>query len=410
MFLNKKNTKIFSLVSLISVVFFFSSTLYAQSSVPSVDSFTLVNADTGEGLAVYTNDSGLSTGSVSIADAARISFRFNTSNTRSVRINGVSAQPRVENQQPYSLLGDDGTIYEPWSPGVGVYNITVEPFAGGNTSGEQGASAMLRFTVTETVGVPNPPPSPKPDSSAIQIMPSINHFLLDDELIDPSEEQQVVVIVGASIVQQAFGQDLTQTDDVIMSKLHANGVNNIDFYSYGFTGTRINNILSRIDIVLATFPEAKVIVHAGGNDVTATRPYATRSQEEIDKFTSDIEALIAKFSGIEDQLILIPLTFRSYANIHQDDSMFLDGSSGSEPFNINEYLPRIPENQKNIDGQHILDWFNLTRNNRFLYSGSDGIHLNRFGNEALRQLVADRLGYLINGGERPEIIVRDEGL
>ena len=385
MFLNKKNTKIFS----------------------------LVNADTGEGLAVYTNDSGLSTGSVSIADAARISFRFNTSNTRSVRINGVSAQPRVENQQPYSLLGDDGTIYdgttyEPWSPSVGD-SITVEPFAGGNTSGEQGASATLRFMVTEEVGVPNPPP-PKPDSSVIQIMPSINYLLLNDELIDPSEEQQVVVIVGASIVQQAFGQDLTQTDDVIMSKLHANGVNNIDFYSYGFTGTRINNILSRIDIVLATFPEAKVIVHAGGNDVTATRPYATRSQEEIDKFTSDIEALIAKFSGIEDQLILIPLTFRSYANIHQDDSMFLDGSSGSEPFNINEYLPRIPENQKNIDGQHILDWFNLTRNNRFLYSGSDGIHLNRFGNEALRQLVADRLGYLINGGERPEIIVRDEGL
>jgi len=107
----KKQTNLF-ITLLTSFVFFFIPALYAQqSNTPRVDSFTLVNADTGEDLAVYANVSGASTGSVLIGSASRISLRFNTSNTRSVRISGISAQPRVENQQPYSLLGDDGAQY-----------------------------------------------------------------------------------------------------------------------------------------------------------------------------------------------------------------------------------------------------------------------------------------------------------
>ena len=398
------------LTLLMSFVFFFTPALHAQqSNTPRVDSFTLVNADTGEDIAVYANVSGASTGSVPIGSASRISLRFNTSNTRSVRISGISAQPRVENQQPYSLLGDDGTIdggtiYKPWSPSVGLHSITVAPFAGSSTSGEQGASATLRFTVTDNDDTDIVPSIPAP--AANRILPA-TMLLLGHATVDVSTQREVVVFIGSSIVQHAFGRDLTKTHDVMMEKLEANGVDNIDFYGYGFSGQTVGGILPAVDDALIAFPEAKIALMIGGNDVTRTRPYATRTPEEVAKFTLDIETLIARFDGIEDQLILVPLTYSAYAFPGNDDSMFLDGSSGVEPYNVNEYLPRVPNSQKNIDGNHILDLFNFTRNNRFAYSGSDGIHYNRFGIEGKRQFVADRIGYLINGGERPEVVGRD---
>jgi len=421
------------ITTFISCAFLLASTSHAQ---PQVDSFTLVNADTGEELANYQTISGISSGSLAVEAANRISLKFNTSNSSSVRISGVSSKPRIENQTPFSLLGDDGNVFVPWSPEIGVYTIVVEPFSGSSASGEQGDDAALTLTITDAVAqpeptvddptpinpeppsVPSPTPQPEPQprtATTYKMVPAVIDLLLSEDRslvlatppAPPTEQKQVVIIVGASIVQQAFGQDLTLTNEDVMSKLAANGVNNIDFYGYGFSGFRVGNILERIDTALEAFPDATLIVHIGGNDVTATRPYASRTQEQVDQFTLDIETLLARFSGIEDQLILIPLTYRSYAWPFDDDSIFIDGAAGSEPFNVNEYLPRIPDRHKNIDGNHILDWFNLTRNNRFSYSGSDGIHLNRTGNEALRQITADRLDFLINGGERPRVINRD---
>jgi len=118
-----------------------------QSGVPQVDSFTLVNATTGDDLAVYTINSGVATGSIFVDDANDISLRFDTSNTGSVRISGVSPTPRIESVEPFSLLGDDVDSYEPWSPSIGVYIIQVEPFSGSGASGVQGTSATLTFTV-----------------------------------------------------------------------------------------------------------------------------------------------------------------------------------------------------------------------------------------------------------------------
>ena len=393
-----------------SAMLLLSTGLHAQqSALPTVDSVTLVNADTGEAIADYDNNSSISNITVLSENADRISLRFNTSNTSSVRISGVSDSPRIENQQPFSLLGDDGSVYEPWSPNVGDHIVVVEPFSAARASGVPGESVIVNLSVVEQIEEPEPTPTPSPNPRPVlsdtgRIMPSINYLLLNDEQNELDETQQVVVIVGASIVQQAFGQDLSQTDERIMNKLRDNGVDNIDFYSYGFSGSRISHILPVIDTVLATYPDAKVIVHIGGNNVTTDRPYFERTQDKVDDFTSSIEALIAKFSGIEDQLILVPLTYRAYADVNFDDFMFLDGSTGSEPFNIYEYLPRIPEDQKNVDGNHILDLFNFTRNNRFTLGG-DGIHFNKFGNEYIRQFIADRLGYLINGGERPSVVV-----
>ena len=383
MFVARKIAQTLFFVALIVASFNVPISLAQQSGVPQVDSMTLVDATTGDDLVVYTINSGVATGSVFVDDATEISLMFNTSNAASVRISGVSSTPRVESVEPFSLLGDDVNSYEPWSPSIGVYTIEVEPFSGVGASGVQGANATLTFTV---IG-----------------MPTGEVFSNGFEL-----QHHTVVFVGSSIVQHAFGQSLTETHSEMMALLEANGLDNIDFYGYGHSGQTVAGILPKVNDVLTIFPQAKVILMIGGNDVTRTRPYATRPQEEIDAFTADMEALIERFNGIEDQLILVPLTYSSYAFPGLDDSMFLDGSPGVEPYNVNEYLPRIPDNQKNIDGNHVLDLFNFTRNNRFHFSGSDGIHYNIVGIEAKRQFIADRLGYLINGGQLPEIVERDE--
>ena len=274
---NKKNTtKSYFLAFLTSFILCITPALHAQqSNTPRVDSFTLVNADTGEDLAVYANVSGASTGSVPIGSASRISLRFNTSNTRSVRISGISAQPRVENQQPYSLLGDDGTIdggtiYNPWSPSVGVHSITVAPFAGGNTSGEQGASATLRFTVTDAVVVPNPPPSPRPGSSALaaKVMPPINYLLLSDDDDGLSADvEDVCAAWDSTFPTNAFTvteddrlnlQELLETHDVLR-------LTPGDYRTNGLNKVTIDSNQSIIALSPTRFPD--VDVAAGANHV-----------------------------------------------------------------------------------------------------------------------------------------------
>jgi len=94
-----------------------------QAESPQVDSFTLVDADTGQTLVVYPNTEDVNSVSLPLEQAKGISFRFDTSNTGSVRISGVNDQSRVENHLPFSLLGDSDNKYEPWSPDVGVHQL-----------------------------------------------------------------------------------------------------------------------------------------------------------------------------------------------------------------------------------------------------------------------------------------------
>ena len=408
MFINTFLTRKKIVAGLASIAFLIAPLLNAQQpSMPHVESFTLINADTGEDLETYPNNSEVNPLSISIGANIRISIKINTQHTASVRISGFGQPPRVENHLPFSLLGDENNIYEPWMPDSGVYNIFVEPFSANNASGDKGEKAVLNLTIARSAALSIQEPLATQDASSIvkKIMPATMYLLSGGDLINAKPKKQTVVFVGSSIVKHAFGRDLSEPHTDMMARLQANGVDNIDFYGYGFAGQTVRGILPAVNTVLTTFPDAKVAIMIGGNDVTRTRPYATRTQTQVDDFTRDIEALIARFTGIEGQLILVPLTYSSYAYPFSDDSMFVDGSSGVEPYNDNEYLPRVPESQKNIDGNHILDLFNFTRNNRFVYSGSDGIHYNRFGIDGKRQFVADRLGYLINGGERPSVVV-----
>ena len=80
-----------------------------QVSDPHVDSFSLLNATTGQTLVIYPNNTEVNTASIDVEMASNISVKFNTSNANSVLISGLDLPSRVENQLPFSLLGDQGT-------------------------------------------------------------------------------------------------------------------------------------------------------------------------------------------------------------------------------------------------------------------------------------------------------------
>ena len=176
------------------------STLQAQQQSSSrVDSFTLVDAETGDTLAVYPNDNAVNTVTVSPEDADGISIRFDTSNASRVRISGVTDEPRFEGALPFSLLGDNVTTYTPWSPEVGTYTIEVDPFA---ADGSEGQSTTLRFIVREAIEEPAPDPvqEPRPVVTDVgRIMPSINYLLLNDDGDGSTYTLRVSMLTSAGV-------------------------------------------------------------------------------------------------------------------------------------------------------------------------------------------------------------------
>ena len=53
----------------------------------------------------------------------------------------------VENGVPYAILGNNGTDYKPWTPGVGAHTLVVTPFGGADATGLAGVGVTVRFTV-----------------------------------------------------------------------------------------------------------------------------------------------------------------------------------------------------------------------------------------------------------------------
>ena len=117
----------------------------AVVSAQTVTSFTLVNADTGADIATFTDS-----GTVVLARTPRINIRANAVGARSVVFtDGV--RTRTEKSQPFAYLGNNGPIYNKWSPAPGTYVINARPLGqtGKGQSGSAGTSATLTLNVIE---------------------------------------------------------------------------------------------------------------------------------------------------------------------------------------------------------------------------------------------------------------------
>lgn len=215
-----------------------------------------------------------------------------------------------------------------------------------------------------------------------------------------------IVAIGASLTNYAFGQSLT-TPHAAATALWS-GVN---VYGYGFVGDVASQTLTRLQAAFAAFPTSDTlfVVETGGNNVTATRPYATSTQAEKDALIADATAVLDLIATRPDRCVMSNISFREYADPATSSAMVIDGDAGSEPYNTNLFVPliaaRLPATM-NADGQPILDAYNWSRNGCKTILGPDGLHfVDPAGRAAMRQFYRDRLAYFVSGGAVPAPIV-----
>ncbi|QII44183.1 hypothetical protein GVT53_05680 [Flagellimonas oceani] len=221
-----------------------------------------------------------------------------------------------------------------------------------------------------------------------------------------------VVILGASIMEYTYGQNLTIPNAARTSEWQGNGVN-VDVYGYGFEGEEISDVVARLQSAMAAHPANTLfMVHIGGNNVSATRPYSTATPAELQQISDDYDALYAAIPPARlDDVIIMPITFRTY---DISDDIYNNQELGSLPYNQNILIPKILANtpsQINADGNPIVDLYNFTRNNYQTYfdvsdPGFDGVHPSSpVGEDLLSEYMSLRAAYFINGGDVPAPII-----
>ena len=90
-------------------------------------------------------------------------------------LDGVSDY-RTENVGPYALEGDNAGDYNPWTPAVGVHDLTASPYNGADgTGGLSGAVLTIRFTVIDPVG--NLPPAADAGPDQFLLLPTSSTVL-----------------------------------------------------------------------------------------------------------------------------------------------------------------------------------------------------------------------------------------
>ncbi|MBO0330201.1 hypothetical protein J0X13_06545, partial [Muricauda sp. CAU 1631] len=223
-------------------------------------------------------------------------------------------------------------------------------------------------------------------------------------LISPFSYSQYdkVVVIGASIMEQVYGRDLVTPNATRTTEWQNNGVA-VDVYGYGFTGYNINQIIPEVQTAMSTFTSNTLfMIHIGGNDVTATRPYDTATAQELQDISDAYDALYQAIidAGRLDDVIVMPITFREYAG----DDVYNNQELGSLPYNQNILIPKILANtpaQINSDGNPIVDLYNFNRNNPETYS-DDNIHPTiPDGEILLSDYMSQGASYFINSEATP---------
>lgn len=134
-----------------------------SQSVPTVLSFTLINADTGQPVTGFNPIANNATINLTTLGLPRIAIRANTGGpVESVRF-GLNSNPNfgLENSAPYALhSNDEDGNYLPWSPGAGVYDVTATAYSKNKGSGTAGAPLSVRFTISYASGASTATPTP----------------------------------------------------------------------------------------------------------------------------------------------------------------------------------------------------------------------------------------------------------
>jgi len=304
----------------------------------------------------------------------------------------------------------------PLTASGGVVSIAVTGSAspsGVVDNGDGTYTATVTNTVEETVTV-----TASVDGVAIDNTATI---VYDQPDIDYSGITNIVM-VGASIIEQNYGRDLTTPNADATQRFQANGLN-VSVYGYGWSGEALAVTQTKLQEAYAAFPTDNTLFmfHGYGNNVTQTRPFATMTAAQIksweDALTGNLDEAGGAIIGLDaivatrsNRTVLLPITFRRYGALG-DETIFNDPSLGSLPYNTNYVNPRMLAINPNAfnGGVPIAQTYEDIRDNRDIAFQADGIHLSDDGELLFEGNAINLARTLIDGAEPPQRIVMSMG-
>lgn len=220
-----------------------------------------------------------------------------------------------------------------------------------------------------------------------------------------------IVIVGASIVEQSFGRNLNTPNASATSALQAAGYN-IPIYGYGISALRLashntgdpnfsRGWADALEDVRAVHPNAWIVVHLGGGDVTAYRPYGTATTTELNNFQADFDAMLASINADGGTFFVGSQTFRDYGDV-----TFYDPDTGSRPFNENIVIPTLATDHPfslTSYGRPKFDFYRWMLQDFENRLETDNVHPNPTGEADMRAYVVATLATILGGSEPAEI-------
>lgn len=215
--------------------------------------------------------------------------------------------------------------------------------------------------------------------------------MLKNYTFTKKENKRIVKLVtfGASILERSF--DSFSNNKNTKADLYDYGFRDVQFFPRAVGGEDSAALASRIDSVVAEFAgESGVvfIVHAGGNDVTATRPYSAASESEKTNLAVNLQYIVDAIKTAGFECIISPISYRSYQGVPPD-------SNGSKPYNDaivdNVIKASVPCWWDESNNKAALDLYSLIESNKN-YLDADGIHPNTEGQAAIRAAAMRVLG------------------
>jgi hypothetical protein len=152
------------------------------TSGPTVESFTLVNAETNEDIGPLANGAIIDLAGL---PTRNLNVRANTNlaSVGSVRFGlDENLDYKLDNMAPYALADDIDGDYQPWTLTVGAHTLSAVAYSANNGSGAASVELRISFRVVDKGGDPVPTPTP-PLTASVPLCPDHNptqwHGLVD---------------------------------------------------------------------------------------------------------------------------------------------------------------------------------------------------------------------------------------
>ncbi|MEQ5793129.1 hypothetical protein LZ686_00575 [Paracoccus sp. NFXS7] len=207
-----------------------------------------------------------------------------------------------------------------------------------------------------------------------------------------------IVVIGASLMNSMFGRSLTTPHATATSLLQAAG-HNLPVYGWATNGAQLAESDDHYTAARAAFPNALILSHFGGGNVTSIRPYPGGQAA----FEAGLGELLAVAAG-DTRFYPASMSFRDY-----DDTTFITPANGSKPYNENLLIPWIAANFPHAMasyGRPKLDYYRRVLQDFETWLVADNIHLTSTGITQFRQWIVSRIADLLNGAIPAEITER----